>query len=245
MKNIFIKHRPYISVLWYYKIIITPTKLLFSTTFGGYIKLIFTAIQCTRQLIFIGRNEILFYFLSRHTVCKPTSKWFITLNILVLTLLLTLYLTNIRWYKTGISSNRSTKENPCASDFLKNHIMTGMARARTGNVLFQVATLIATAKNVCYTPILPDKPVAHFDNIFDLDNVKRINLNIGSFRRNSEPAVDVYDVNLISKINPAYNWTLNGYRWSFKYFEARADLVRSSFKFKEKIRKDVKHYISF
>ena len=140
--------------------------------------------------------------------------------------------------------NRILLENNCTTKFRRKHLMTVNLRARTGNRLFQLAALIATAASLCYTPVVHLENVTHLEEMFDLFNVKRIELNTSSFQAVSEPAAAIYDVNLTSRIDPAYNWTLLGFRQSFRYFDKYKDLIRSSFRIKEKIRRDVQNYIS-
>ena len=139
---------------------------------------------------------------------------------------------------------RALLENNCTTEFTRKHVMTVAFDGRTGNILFEMATLIATATRLCYTPAIHRKELPHFDNIFDLFNVKRIDLDKSLFQEVSEPAAGIFDVNLTSRIDPAYNWTLLGFRQSFKYFDNHENLIRSSFKIKEKFRNDVLRYFS-
>ena len=135
-------------------------------------------------------------------------------------------------------------ENNCTDNFTRKHLMTMSLDGRTGNRLFELAMLIATAASLCYTPVIDIKEVEHFEDTFDIFNVKRIELDAISFRELSEPAAGIYDVNLTSRINPAYNWTLLGYRQSFKYFDNYGKLIRSSFRIKKKFRNHVLRYLT-
>ena len=135
------------------------------------------------------------------------------------------------------------RENNCTDNFTRKHLMTMNLDGRTGNRLFELATLIATAASLCYTPVIDIKEVECFEDLFDIFNVKRLELDKSSFRELSEPAAGTYDVNLTSRIDPAYNWTLLGYRQSFKYFDKYGELIRSSFRIKKKFRTHVLRYL--
>ena len=148
-------------------------------------------------------------------------------------------------YGAGPSNTSKLIVNICTKEFKDAHFMTWapVSLSKTGNRLFQLATLIATAKTVCYTPVVHHQEIKYIDEIFELQNVKRIDLDMIYFRSLREDGAGIYDVNLTSKIDSAYNWTLTGFRQSFKYFEKFSEFIRSSFKIKEKIREDVLRYM--
>ena len=199
---------------------------------------------------------------------NKSARWFLLMFIISsLAVLCVLYLTNQTFYKKNVNLNRSAigatrslfekgfgllspesdyneSGHKCTNEFTRKHLMTMRFEGRTGNKLFELAALIATSTILCYTPVVHEKHVVYLEDMFDLFNVKRIELNTSSFREISEPAPGVYDVNLTSRIDTAYNWTLLGYRQSFKYFYKHENLIRSSIKIKTEIRNDVLRHLS-
>ena len=154
---------------------------------------------------------------------------------------------NARQIAENVMMTRKSKEqfaNNCTDEFRRKHFLASIFCDRTGNRFFQLAALLATAQRVCYTPVLHRKDLEHLQNIFDIKNTKLVTFSVSLFRNIREPAAGMYDVNLTSRINPNYNWTLLGYRQSFKYFEGYATLVRSSLRIKDGIKRNVLQYLS-
>ena len=113
----------------------------------------------------------------------------------------------------------ATAKKLCTEKYQRTHFMrASCTKGRTGNRLFKLCTLLATAKQVCYTPVIRPR-IKYLDGIFKFENVKRLILDDNSFQSLKEHSPGKYDTDMTSQILPAYNWTLLGYRISFKYFD--------------------------
>ncbi|XP_063441236.1 galactoside alpha-(1,2)-fucosyltransferase 2-like [Mytilus trossulus] len=119
---------------------------------------------------------------------------------------------------------------PVRESFAKNYI-TITFQGRLGNLLFEYASLYGIAKHHNMIPVINEG--CHLKKVLKisatsgqlLTNVKRYNEVKGCTFENEA-------FNLDRK----FNWTLNGYFQSWKYFVDKSEQIRKEFKFKDSIQ---------
>lgn len=109
---------------------------------------------------------------------------------------------------------------------------------RTGNQMFQIATIIGLAHRYDLIPLIQNvKPVG---STFDLPNVSDMKLSKTSLLGTGSCCH--YSTH-VDKINPNVNWTLSGYLQSFLYFNEAKDEIKKTFKFFQKPFNDAQGFI--
>ncbi|XP_053381847.1 uncharacterized protein LOC128549299 [Mercenaria mercenaria] len=105
-------------------------------------------------------------------------------------------------------------------------------RGRTGNQMFQVASLVGTALRYDIIPIIP-KWFA-LNRYFELPNVIDLKLNklFNVVKCKCRKSAVFY--NCTKEFNSMKNISLHGYLQSWKYFEGANDVIKAIFKFKTK-----------
>ena len=144
--------------------------------------------------------------------------------------------------RDSLQLNSGRPKYKCSKEFKSTHLMTSALEGRSGNELFQLAALLVAANESCYTACLPSK--INLDSIFDIRNLERRDINTSHFGKLSEKGWGFYDGPISNKVQPNQNWTVTGFRQSFKYFHHKQQLVRSSLIFKDKIKEDVDSFFS-
>ncbi|XP_053387697.1 galactoside alpha-(1,2)-fucosyltransferase 2-like [Mercenaria mercenaria] len=116
------------------------------------------------------------------------------------------------------------------------------AQGRTGNMMFQVASIIGIAYMYDVIPIIPEE--LPLNKYFDLPNTIKRNNNVleNVERLVCYPAARYR--NLTKAFNSKSNITVHGYLQSWKYFEHARDIIRSVFKFKTKHLLKARQYLS-
>lgn len=110
---------------------------------------------------------------------------------------------------------------------------------RTGNQMFQIASVIGLAYKYDLIPLLRNvKPVS---DIFDLPNKATITLTKTALMDFSLNCCK-YD-SKVEHIRPDKNWSIAGFLQTYKYFNPIRDIVSGVFKFHENIVKSPDGYI--
>ncbi|ESO85105.1 hypothetical protein LOTGIDRAFT_150955 [Lottia gigantea] len=123
---------------------------------------------------------------------------------------------------------------------LKEHyILANFDSGRLGNELFRLASLIGIADKHRYMPVV-DRHIASITSIFN--SSIRVIKKLNNSRRFSEKAAGKYDTR-IHNISTHYNWTLNGYFQSWKYFVNVTQTLRKEFQFLPHIIKEAKQLL--
>ncbi|XP_045184145.2 galactoside 2-alpha-L-fucosyltransferase Sec1-like [Mercenaria mercenaria] len=116
------------------------------------------------------------------------------------------------------------------------------AKGRTGNMMFEVASIIGIAYMYDVIPIIPEE--LPLNKYFELPNTIKRKHNVlkNVARLVCKPAA-IY-CNFTKAFTSKSNITVHGYLQSWKYFEHARDIIRSVFKFKTKHYLRAKHYLS-
>lgn len=137
--------------------------------------------------------------------------------------------------KWNISASFYNNKTYMGCKFITNDKLVG----RTGNQMFQIASVIGLAYKYDLIPLLKNvKPVS---DIFDLPNKATITL--------ARTALMDFSVNCckydskVEHIRPDKNWTIAGFLQTYKYFNPIRDIVSGVFKFHENIMKSADGYI--
>ena len=129
----------------------------------------------------------------------------------------------------------------CNDRFRRTHLITpGLLRShdRTGTLLFHIFSVLALARNNCYTPVLkPSDYLLKLDDIFDIKGVDRSQLNDTNFLRLEDAyhRSRYFNRTFFSELDTNRNWTLNGYHQSYKLFNHQEKFLKSSVLFKPEI----------
>ncbi|XP_052784252.1 galactoside alpha-(1,2)-fucosyltransferase 1-like [Mya arenaria] len=101
-------------------------------------------------------------------------------------------------------------------------------QGRAGNLMFQIAALIGVAKRRGFTPQLRYN---HF--MFEWFQMSRLYVNVSAVNETNvgEEKYGTYQ-RAVESLDGGQNWTLGGYRQSWKYFDNAKDEVRKIFTLK-------------
>ncbi|XP_052816600.1 galactoside alpha-(1,2)-fucosyltransferase 2-like isoform X1 [Mya arenaria] len=112
--------------------------------------------------------------------------------------------------------------NKCTFITMKNII------GRTGNQMFQVASLFGIARKRGLIPIIPSTISIH--KWFNLPTLSEVSKPINQFEMH-EKAYGKY-LNEIEDLDENKNWTISGYLQSFRYFNTSDNIIHELFKMK-------------
>lgn len=112
--------------------------------------------------------------------------------------------------------------------FSCSFITCNIAMGRLGNQLFQIASILGTARRNDLIPVIPKSMSA--TQFFDFPNV--LNFTIKNRKGLFYPKCCEYDKR-VESLDRSKNWTLSGYLQSWRYFSDSKDTVYQSLKIKD------------
>lgn len=113
------------------------------------------------------------------------------------------------------------------------------ALGRTGNQMFQVATLLGTAFHHDIIPVIKyDFPLARYFNLPNLVRFNITNVTAFAYHRSAKFSHSILDLTRDT------NWTLRGYFQSWKYFNKAEDIIKQIFQLKDVYLQEPQRYMS-
>lgn len=153
--------------------------------------------------------------------------------------------TNTAEKKTkDVDSVQGSKRTENSNKFECNKFISlTYAMGRTGNQMFQTASLLGIAYRYNLVPVLPT--AIKLSQYFDLPNLKDVH-DVGALTNAQKFSVakcGVYDTR-VEKLNITANLTIDGYFQSWKYFENAAHLIKSAFTIKSKYLEKAEQFLN-
>ena len=119
----------------------------------------------------------------------------------------------------------------------EGNFMRGTTRGRFGNCLFNYAAVVGISRRTGHIPITSNSDLAR---VFNIDKSPVRKMKNAKRMGDCHYKVGVYCSNTES-LSPARNYTISGYRQSFKYFDfMRDELLQKTLQFRDNIKRQVK-----
>ena len=134
----------------------------------------------------------------------------------------------------------------CSRSFRYFHLITGRISmyARTGNLLFNLFCILALSRDYCYTAILA-YDLLKLEQYFEIKNVERNHVfptNVIVLPERPQTC-RIFKPSLYEALDTRKNWTIEGYRQSYKFFQHQEEFLKFSVSFKEDITRRVNVYL--
>lgn len=139
--------------------------------------------------------------------------------------------------ENGRNKNNLQSSNYCCSSgdaTSRIAYMNVKSKGRLGNNMFQYASLLGISRRNGHVPVLDGYKSDLLHQFFQISHVRDLLItNTTTFRENKTGVFDYSS----SSLNPAKNWTLDGYFQSWKYFCDIDKEIRHEFTFRDIIKR--------
>ncbi|XP_052061776.1 galactoside alpha-(1,2)-fucosyltransferase 2-like [Mytilus californianus] len=124
----------------------------------------------------------------------------------------------------------TTTHFPVKENLAKNYITIAF-QGRLGNLLFEYASLYGIAKHHNMIPVIDER--CHLKKVLKISAISCQQL--ANVKRYNEVKGCTFENNAFN-LDRQYNWTLNGYFQSWKYFVENSEQIRKELQFKDSIQ---------